>query len=170
MNSCLDYFLTHCGHHPVKLPCTNTIIARGLPLVIIVVAGHGGCCKIFGIWNNRLLGDPFWKLICILLRWIPTRAISLWPALFLDRSLFSHLWQVISDLEDDPPSYPLPFPLRQLLKPTYFKALLIDCSMATVYAFGSEGLSWHFYLPVAGSHRFELTRRYLRVASCTRDL
>ena len=81
-----------------------------------------------------------------------------------------HLWQVISDLLDDPFSEPLPFPLRRLFKSTCFKALLIDCSMATVYSFGSEGWSWDFYLLVAGSHLFESTRlRYYCVASCTRD-
>ena len=62
---------------PVKSPCTLTIIARGAPLVIIVVAGHGRCCKIFGILDNRLLSNPFWKLVCGLIGWIPTRAISL---------------------------------------------------------------------------------------------
>ena len=30
---------------PVK---SLTIIARGAPLVLLVVAGHGGCCQIFG--------------------------------------------------------------------------------------------------------------------------
>ena len=34
---------------PVKSPCTLTIIARDAPLVLVVVAGHGGCCQIFGI-------------------------------------------------------------------------------------------------------------------------
>ena len=32
-----------------KSPCTLTIIERGAPLVLLVVAGHGGGCKIFGI-------------------------------------------------------------------------------------------------------------------------
>ena len=34
---------------PVKYPCTLTIIAIGAPLVLVVVAVHGGCCRIFGI-------------------------------------------------------------------------------------------------------------------------
>ena len=34
---------------PVKSPCTLTIIARGAPLVLLVVAVHGGCCQIFDI-------------------------------------------------------------------------------------------------------------------------
>ena len=34
---------------PVKYPCTLTIIARVSPLVLVVVAGHGGCFQIFGI-------------------------------------------------------------------------------------------------------------------------
>ena len=34
---------------PVKYPCALTIIAIGAPLVLLIVAGHGGCCKIFGI-------------------------------------------------------------------------------------------------------------------------
>ena len=87
----------------------------------------------------------------------------IWPFL-------PHLWQVISDQADDPFPEPLTFPLRQLLESTCFKTFLIDCSMATVYAFVSEGWSWEFSLLVAGSHRFESTRsRYSRVASCTRD-
>ena len=34
---------------PVKSPRTLTIIARNEQLVILVVAGHGGFCQIFGI-------------------------------------------------------------------------------------------------------------------------
>ena len=48
----------------------------------------GSCWKIFGIWKNRLPSNPFWKLICGLLGWIPTRSIYLWSAVFLDMSLF----------------------------------------------------------------------------------
>ena len=29
--------------YPVKCPCTKTITERGAPLVLLVVAGHGGC-------------------------------------------------------------------------------------------------------------------------------
>ena len=36
------------------------------------------------------------------------------------------MWQVLSDLADDPIPDPLSFPLRRLLKSTCFKALLID--------------------------------------------
>ena len=82
---------------PVKSPCTLTIIARIAPLVLLIAAGHGGCWKIFGIWNNRLLSHPLWKLIWGLLGWVPTRAFSLWPAVFLDIENFttlvtSHIW------------------------------------------------------------------------------
>ena len=34
---------------PVKSPCTLTIIARGALLVLLVIAGHGGCCQILVI-------------------------------------------------------------------------------------------------------------------------
>ena len=34
---------------PVKSPCALIVIARGAPLLLLVVAGHGGCCEIFGI-------------------------------------------------------------------------------------------------------------------------
>ena len=34
---------------PVKFPCTLTIIARDTSLIILVVAGHGGCYQILGI-------------------------------------------------------------------------------------------------------------------------
>ena len=76
---------------PVKYSCTLIIIARGAPIVLLVVSGHGGCCQIFDIWDNRFLTYPFWKLICGLLWWAPTRAISLWPAVFLYMALFTTL-------------------------------------------------------------------------------
>ena len=75
------------------------------------------------------------------------QSFCIWPFL-------THLWHVISDLADDPLPEPLPFPLRQLLKSTCFKDLLIGCSMTTVYVFVSEGWYWDFSLLVAGSHRF----------------
>ena len=76
---------------PVKSPCTLTIIARGAPLVLLVSSVHSGCCRILGIWDNRLLSRPFWKIIFGLLWWVPTRAISLWPAVLLDMALFTTL-------------------------------------------------------------------------------
>ena len=74
----------------VKSPCTLNIIARGAPLVIIVVADNDGCYQMFGIWDNMLLSHPFWKLIFGLLGWVPIRAISLWYAVFLNMALFYH--------------------------------------------------------------------------------
>ena len=76
---------------PVKSPYTLTIIARGAPLLILVVTSHGGCCQIFGIWDNKLLDHPLWKLICGLLGCVPTRDISRWPAVFLDMTPFTTL-------------------------------------------------------------------------------
>ena len=82
---------------PLKSSCTLIIISRGAPLVLLVVAGHGGCCRIFGIWDNRLLIHPFWDLICGLLGWVPNIFISIWPAVFLGMALFttivtSYIW------------------------------------------------------------------------------
>ena len=57
------------------------------PLVCVVVAGHGGYFHIFGIWENRILGDLFWKIICGLLVWVHTITISLWPAFLPKMSL-----------------------------------------------------------------------------------
>ena len=86
----------------------------------------------------------------------------IWPFLL-------HLWQVTSDLTYEPPPEPLLFPLRRLLKSIFFRALLTEWSMATLYAFVSGGFSWDFYLLVIGSHRFESTRsQYSHIASCTR--
>ena len=76
---------------PEKPPCTIIIISRGSPLVILVVAGHGGCCNIFGILNNRLLSNPFWKLICGIIGWLPTGVIQLLPAVFIDMALLGTL-------------------------------------------------------------------------------
>ena len=75
----------------VKPPCTLNIIARGAPLVLLVVAVRGGCCKIIDIWDNSFLSYPFWKFICGLLWWVPTRAIYLWHAVFLDMALLTTL-------------------------------------------------------------------------------
>ena len=82
---------------PVKSPCAITIISIGAPLVLIVFLDPGGCCRIFGIWNNSLLSDSFWKLVFGLPGWVPTRSSSLWPAFFPGMSLFaalvkSHIW------------------------------------------------------------------------------
>ena len=74
---------------PVKSPFTLIIISSGAPLVLVAVASHGGCCKIFGIWNNRILSNPFWKFICGILGWVLTRSVSLRPTVFLDISLFA---------------------------------------------------------------------------------
>ena len=59
---------------PVKSPWILTIIARGAPLVLVVVTGHGGCCPIFGIWDNRLISHRLWKLICGILGLFHTKA------------------------------------------------------------------------------------------------
>ena len=76
---------------PVKSPCTLNIIARGEPRVLVVVAGHVGCYQIFGIWDNIILSHPLWNLICGLLGWFPTRAISLWHVVYPDMALFTTL-------------------------------------------------------------------------------
>ena len=76
---------------PVKSPCTLTIISRDAPLVLLVVAGHGGCCQIFGIRFNRISTHPFWKLIYGLLGCVVTRTMCLWPTVFLDMALFTTL-------------------------------------------------------------------------------
>ena len=76
---------------PAKFPCTIKIIVRVAPLVLLVIAGHGGWYKIFGIWNNRLLSNPLWKLICGLLVWIPTRATYFWPVVTLFMALIVKL-------------------------------------------------------------------------------
>ena len=47
----------------VKFPCTIAIVTRGAPLIFLVVAEHGQCCKIFGILNNRLISEPFADLL-----------------------------------------------------------------------------------------------------------
>ena len=75
----------------VKSPCSITTITRGATLGLLVVADHGGCCNIFGIWNNRFCSDPLWKLVCWILRWVPTRDISRWPAVFLAMDLLTTL-------------------------------------------------------------------------------
>ena len=94
---------------------------------------------------------------------VDLQSFLIWPFL-------PHLWQAISDLEDDPLPEPLPFSLQRTLKSTWSKALLVDCSMATLYAFGSEGWYLDFSFLVAGSHRFISMRSwYSLVASYTRE-
>ena len=76
---------------PVKSPCTLTVISRGAPLLLIFVAINGGCCRIFGIWDDRLSSHPFWKLIYGLLGCVTTITIWLLPAVFLYMALFTTL-------------------------------------------------------------------------------
>ena len=59
----------------VITPCTITVIEMNKPFVLILVVFHGGCCQIFHIWDNKLLGDPFWNIYYWLLGWIPIRTI-----------------------------------------------------------------------------------------------
>ena len=100
MASSLAYFFTPRGHPSSEIPMhPDHYCKRCTPLVLLSVAVHSGCCQIFGIWENRLLSHPFWKLICGLLGWVPNRAISLLPAVFLDMALFttlvaSYIWPV----------------------------------------------------------------------------
>ena len=120
---------------PEKSLCTITIITRGAPLVILVAVGHGVCYKIFGIWNNRLISNPLWNLICGLLEWFTTRPIYLWPEIFLDMSLLDTLVTA---------PYPLQFSLWRLLKSTCFKASLVFLySLLYKELIGYEILLWY---------------------------
>ena len=96
MDICLINFPLIVAVLPLKDLYIITIISRSAPFVIVVVAGHGSCCKIFGIWKNRLLSNPFWKLICGILGWVPTRDMFLWLAIFPDTDLMATL--VSSDI------------------------------------------------------------------------
>ena len=89
--SWLAFFPLSVFKLPVKSPCTMTIISRCAPVVLLVVAGHGGCYQIFGIWINRISSYPFWKLIYWLLGCATIGTISLWPSVFLDMSLIATL-------------------------------------------------------------------------------
>ena len=77
--------------HPLKEPHTITIILRREKFVLVVVASHVGFWQIFGIWNNRILDDPLWKLIYWLIGWVSTRSSLLWPAVFLEMTLLATL-------------------------------------------------------------------------------
>ena len=156
---------------PVKSPSTLTIIARGAPLVLLVVTGHGGCCHIFVIWDNRLSSHPFWKLVYGLLGCVTTRAMARWPAVFLDVALFT-------TLVTSPIIWPGKWPSSRSTTISTAVAFEINLVQSLVdrllnchsLCLGSKGWSWDFSLLVAGSHHFESTRsRYSRVASCTKD-
>ena len=76
----------------------------------------------FGISFSDFLGGlPLYKVHFDL------QYFLIWP-------FWPHLWQVISDLADEPPPETLPFPLWRILKSTCFKVLLIEWSTETVYA------------------------------------
>ena len=75
----------------VKSLWAITNIKRRVTLVLLIFVVHGGCFQMIGIWNNRLIGDTFWKLICGLLVWVPTRSSYRWPEFFLDMALLCHI-------------------------------------------------------------------------------
>ena len=91
MASCFAWFFIPRVHPSSEIPMHPDHYWIGATLVLIVVVGHGVCCQIFGIWYNMFHCYPFWKLIFGLLWWVPTGAISLWPAVFLDMDLFTTL-------------------------------------------------------------------------------
>ena len=155
---------------PLKPPCTITIIERGATLVLLVVTGRGGCCKIFGIRKNRLISKPFGKLICGPLGWVPTRDLSLWFSVFPDMDISatlvtSHIW-------------PGRWPSSIATNISIAGALEVNLlqSLVDLLLNGHSVCLWkwrfflRFYLLVDGCHRFESTwSRYYRVSSCTRD-
>ena len=47
----------------VEPTCTINIIAKNVPILLLVVEVHGGCFQVFSIWKNRIFGDPFWKIL-----------------------------------------------------------------------------------------------------------
>ena len=111
---------------PVKYPYTLTIISIGAPLVLLIVVGHGGCCKIFGICKIRFLVTHSESSFGNFLGGFPPEPFTFDLQSFCIWHFLSHLRQVISDLANYPPPEPLPFPLRKLSKSTFFKALLVD--------------------------------------------
>ena len=82
----IDYGIGHIIRKPNKLlldflffpilvfylkvitPCIISIISINTPFFIIIFVFQGGCCQKYRIWNNRLFGDPFWKIPCWPLR------------------------------------------------------------------------------------------------------
>ena len=75
----------------VRTPYTITLIARNTPSLLLLVLFQGGCCQISHIWNNRILGDQFWKLSCWPLRKISIRNFSIGFEIPFYMSLFSTL-------------------------------------------------------------------------------
>ena len=101
---------------PVKYPCTITVIAINTIFVILIFSFHGGCFQIFHIWNNRLLGDPFWELTCWTLGLIPIRTISILFALHFIWQFLTQLCKFTDYLVEKSPPESLSFPLWFLLR------------------------------------------------------
>ena len=104
MTSFLDYLPTPYGYPSSEILMHHYHCCKRCTTYTFFVVGHGGCCKILGIQNKSLLSDPFWKITVRILGWVPTRAISLWNAVFIDMALFdtlvtSHIWPAISTME-----------------------------------------------------------------------
>ena len=113
---------------PVKSPCTITIISIGTSLVLVVLASHVGCCEIFRIWNNCFLSDPLWKLICVFFGWVPARASSLWPPVFLYMSLLATLVKSHILLYRRPPSRVTTISTVAYLEVKFLKSLVYQLS------------------------------------------
>ena len=67
--------------------------------------------QIFRVWNNRLLGDPLWKIPCWPLRWIPIRTMYIRFSILFIWHFLTHLWHCETDLVDDYPPESLSFSL-----------------------------------------------------------
>ena len=166
----LLFFTIFVINHPVEVPHTINIISINVPYVFIIVSGHGENSEL-----PHLKTQAYWRIIWEALSWDswmnPRHNHFRWICnTFEYGSFLPQLWQIKTDLVDNPPTQLLYLPLWLVLIPTFFADLLNRYSIATVYTFISKGSSLYFILLVAGSHRFDSTRLlYLCVASWKRD-
>ena len=141
--------------------CPHNSSPRTLWSPLFHVTGHCRCCHTLHIWNNIILGEPFWKISYYILGWIPVRKIPVGYSIPLDMALFHILWEVIADLVDNPLPELLYFPIWSLLN---------EFSITTFYEFVRKGSSWDLSLLSAVSHHFESTSsRYSILSSWTSD-
>ena len=82
-----DFLYTTWGNISSEIPTHNQRYYKNTIFLLILVALHGVCFQIFHIWNNRLIGDPFWNIYCGIIGWIITRTSSVGFSIPLNVSL-----------------------------------------------------------------------------------
>ena len=140
----------------MRPPCTIVVISVNTPFLLLLVMSQVGCCQIFHIRNNRLINDPFWKLYCWPLIWIPIITISIAFTISFDMTLFATLVKICNWLGRQISHRILVFPTMVDFDISFICSLDNWLFNFPNGKFGERWSSWDFSLISVGSYGYEV--------------